>query len=237
MLGSFSHISPFWRIVALSSFAGFLFLFYLILVNNLSKKLNILRPGLTFLICGVLGNVIDRLFLGGAIDFVPLYFATANIADIFQWIGALMILYSIFKREEQIWVPDNQRGQYLVNARHQLWLASKAALAALSSSILLIILALAFIQSQIPENFPNKSDLLLSMAFISIFLSLSMTLIIFYYSLKLTNRSAGPLYAFERYVDDLLNGERYDLYLREGDHHQHLKKVAKKLKKHFDKSH
>lgn len=145
-------------------------------------------------------------------------------------------LFSL-KKDKQIWVPDNQRGQFLVNPKHQIWFATKAVLASFCSSILLIILSLSFIQSQIPNGYPNKAELLYTLAFIAIFLSLTMALIIFYYSLKLTNRSAGPLYAFERYVEDLLNGERYDLYLREGDHHQHLKKVAKKLKKHFDNSH
>ena len=41
------------------------------------------------------------------------------------------------------------------------------------------------------------------------------------------------LYAFEKYVEDLLNGDNRDLKLREGDNFKHFEAVAANLKNHI----
>jgi signal peptidase II len=67
-------------------------------------------------------------------------------------------------------------------------------------------------------------------------ISLIFTLLAFISGIILSNKSAGPLYAFEKYVEALLRGERKDLKLREGDNYQHLVEVANSLKNHFEKN-
>ena len=55
----------------------------------------------------------------------------------------------------------------------------------------------------------------------------------FFVGLLLSQRTAGPLYAFEKYVEDLLSGDDRDLKLREGDNFRYLEEVAANLKKHI----
>ena len=66
-------------------------------------------------------------------------------------------------------------------------------------------------------------------------LSLTFSLIVFLVGLVISHKTAGPLYAFELYVEDLLKGNMRKLSLREGDNYKHLEKVADDLKKHFEK--
>src|SRR3989344_634425 len=53
-----------------------------------------LRLGLNFLISGIIGNLIDRIFLGYVRDFINLrIFPVFNLADMFNVIGVLLIIY------------------------------------------------------------------------------------------------------------------------------------------------
>jgi signal peptidase II len=66
-------------------------------------------------------------------------------------------------------------------------------------------------------------------------ITLFFTAISFFLGLLISQRTAGPLYAFEKYVEDLLKGDQRDLKLREGDNYKHLEKIASDLKNHFHK--
>lgn len=55
--------------------------------------------GYFFLIGGIIGNLIDRIFLGYVIDFIGIYtFPIFNIADIFIVLGAILILFEKEKK-------------------------------------------------------------------------------------------------------------------------------------------
>ncbi len=68
-------------------------------------------------------------------------------------------------------------------------------------------------------------------------ISLVFNLVVFVAGIILSNKSAGPLYAFEKYVESLLSGDRKEFKLREGDNYQHLIDVAHNLKDYFDQKH
>lgn len=79
---------------------------------------------------------------------------------------------------------------------------------------------------------PNTANFIF--AFIS--LSLLFSVLIFLISIYLSHHLSGPLYAFELYVEHLLQGRDRVLKLREGDQSKHLERIAADLKEHFDKS-
>ncbi len=61
------------------------------------------KLGLMLLFSGTIGNLIDRLFLGYVRDFISVkYFATFNLADSFNVIGAALIIYfSVMEEKHQ----------------------------------------------------------------------------------------------------------------------------------------
>ena len=61
------------------------------------------RIGYSFLLGGIIGNLIDRLFFGYVIDFIGViifnyHFPIFNFADIFIVIGAFLILFEKEKK-------------------------------------------------------------------------------------------------------------------------------------------
>lgn len=235
IFGIGANSSPFLRILTLSSIFGLLFFFYLFLLYTLPLQLSKLKMGLSFLIGGISGNVIDRAFRGRSIDFIPIsafqYDITFNFADIFQWIGAALIAYNVIVHEKIIWFPQNQRGRYLINPKEQIPYALKLSALCLCLSIIMGLFSVAFMRTALP-TLPREINTLYIISFIS--LSLLFSLIAFISGIFLGHKSAGPLYSFESYVKDLLSGKRDQFNLRESDYHKNLEKAATQLLKHFE---
>ncbi len=86
------------------SFAASLFIIHWIGRTKRSEK--ILLIGLTSILAGAIGNLIDRLLLGYVIDFIHLtlfdyHFPIFNVADIFVTVGVVFVLFSSFFHQEE----------------------------------------------------------------------------------------------------------------------------------------
>lgn len=58
-----------------------------------------LRLPLTFLISGIIGNSIDRIFLGYVRDFINLgFWPVFNLADSFNVIGVILLIWFLWKK-------------------------------------------------------------------------------------------------------------------------------------------
>lgn len=240
IFGLYGDLSKALRIITLCSIFGFLFFLYLILLYLLPVSLRQLKYGLSLLMGGIFGNVLDRTLWGKSIDFIPFDLASNhfvfNLADVFQWLGAAIIIYKVIKKEKVIWYPDNQRGRYLVNPKEQILFSIKFSAIALCSSLLLGIFSFTFFRTTLTDwGFRQYNQVLGSFAISYICLTLAFTLLVFIAGLIISHKSSGPLYAFEQYVEDLLKGERRKLVLREGDNFRHLEQVADQLEQHFTK--
>lgn len=241
IFGLYGDLSKTLRIITLCSIFGFLFFLYLILLYLLPAQLKQLKYGLSLLMGGIFGNVLDRTLWGKSIDFIPFSLADIhlvfNMADVFQWIGAAIIIYKVIKKEKVIWYPDNQRGKYLVNPREQILFSLKFSAIVLCSSLLLGIFCFTFFRTTLTDwGFRNHAQVLSSFTIAYTCLTLAFTMLVFFAGLIISHKSAGPLYAFELYVEDLLKGDRRKFILRDGDNYRHLESVADQLENHFSKT-
>jgi signal peptidase II len=240
IFGTLQDLPASLTLVTLSSMGGLLFFIYIIFIIMLSPQLNVLKAGLGLLVGGIIGNVVDRAIHGGTLDFLPMKLPLLppivfNPADVFQWIGALIIAYKIITKDNIIWYPENQRGFSLVNAKEQVKFALKFAAISLCTCLVLGLFALSYLTLTLQSvNIASRSPAI-GFAISYLAITLFFTTISFFAGLILSQRTAGPLYAFEKYVEDLLKGDKRDLKLREGDNYRHLEKIAGDLKNHFHK--
>lgn len=240
IFGTLQDLPASLTLVTLCSLGGLLVFIYILLIILLSPELNSLKAGLGLLAGGVLGNVIDRALHGGTLDFIPLNIPglpllVFNPADFFQWVGAVLIAYKLFTKDKVIWYPENQRGFALVNPKEQIKFALKFSMISICTCLILGIFSLAYFTLTLHSvNIYSKSPVI-GFAISYVAITLFFSAISFFVGLLLSQRTAGPLYAFEKYVEDLLNGDSRDLRLREGDNFKHLEAVADNLKKHIKK--
>ncbi len=240
IFGTLQDLPASLTLVTLCSLGGLLVFVYILLIILLSPELNILKAGLGLLAGGVLGNVVDRAIHGGTLDFIPMNIPglppiVFNPADVFQWIGAVIIVYKLVTKDKIIWYPENQRGFALVNPKEQIKFALKFSMISICTCLVLGIFALAYLTLTLHSvNIYSKSPVI-GFAISYLAITLFFAAISFFSGLLLSQRTAGPLYAFEKYVEDLLNGDTRDLKLREGDNFKHLENVAANLKNHIQK--
>ena len=235
ILQSFSDHSAFARIVFVSSLYGFLFFGFFLIQYMLPAPLKLLRVGLTLFFASITGNCFDRAMDGAVTDFIGFTTATQtvyfNFADVFMWIGLGCVLYSIFKSDAQIWHPNSKRKKFIINLRYQFRSAFQTSLVAFSATLIVILFSFTYLMNV--ANGIASTDahaFLLSAGSLGLLFSL----VTFFASVVFSHRSAGPLYAFERYVDALLRGENVKFSLRKNDDHQDLLQLAEKLKIQFE---
>lgn len=227
MMGGFSTLAPFIRIVCASTILGFVFFIFVLVQYLLTPRLTLLRLGLSFVVGGIAGNVIDRAFFGYVRDFASLvsgvYF---NMADFFLGLGVLFCIYAFFAFRDVLWRPDCIRKGILVNPRLQFAFSFKVTLITFAFCLVLSSFSLAFMKS---INIPSEHlrvYLLSLMALSGLFLILTFISAIF-----ISHRSIGPLYGFEQFIEGLLSGTNQGPFrLREGDNYKHLEQIAEKIR-------
>lgn len=240
VLGLFSDLPKVLRVVTLSTGGSFLFFLYLIFQYIITSRAIRLRMGMSLFMGGVLGNVIDRIRMGFVVDFVkigPPQFQTAifNLADLFQIAGFILIIYAFIKEGEQLWPDNEERKSFWINKKFQLKYSLILTCAGLCLSGITLIFCYTYLSIVLAE-LPTTSTLAIKnilMSFIIIYSLISSVfcLCLFIFGKFISHRIAGPLYAFERFLDSLLDGKHTELKLRTGDEFKHLEEVSIKLQK------
>lgn len=239
IMGSFANLPDSIRVIALGSFSGIIFILYVLLMYVIPRRGQWLKFGLSFLVGGMLGNVLDKIVYGKTIDFIPLtlgkfeYFF--NVADMFLWSGAVITLWMVFARDKLIWYPDSVRGNYFIRPREQLKVSLNLLIVVFSCSMVLGIFAYSFLNTTLIGTSDEKQRIMWSFFLTYMSLTGLLCLIAFIAGVIISHKSAGPVYAFELYVSDLMKGKDRKLTLREGDNYKHLESLADKLRDHFKK--
>ncbi len=239
IMGLYSGLPDNIRIVALGCFAGIVFFLYVFLMYIIPARGEILKYGLSLMVGGMFGNVIDKIVLGKTIDFIPFnhfgFAAVFNMADVFLWIGALTVLYIILRYDKLVWYPDSSRGNFLIRPKEQYKVGMNFSLVVFCCSLVLGIFSYSFFNTTYAPFVQNKEHLMLTYFMTYAMITLLFCSMAFLAGVVIGHKSAGPLYAFELYVDDLIEGKDRKLTLREGDNYKDLELVAERLRDHLKK--
>lgn len=238
MLGLFSDLPPVLRVVSLSTGGAFLIFIFFVIQYLLPSKLVVLRVGLSILLGGILGNVADRIAWSYIVDFIVLgtYQKTTpafNVADMVQWVGYGMIVFSLIRDGKKLWPENDARKMFLVNPQFQIKYCVKLMLLGLAFAVIAAVYSYTYMKVTIIDLIGHQvhiEDKFL-IPFILTFgiVSLAFIIFLFFVGLVLSHRAAGPLYAFEKFLEDLSRGKIRPLKLRTGDDFQHLEELADKL--------
>lgn len=242
MLGLFSELPRVLRIVSLSTGGAFLLFLFAIIQFMLPSKLMLLRVGLSFLMGGILGNVTDRILWGHVVDFIVIGTRTFlspafNIADALQWVGYFCVVIAFIKDGKELWPAVNLRKSYWINPKFQLKYCFVLTLAGFGVMIISGTFSYTYMRVAIHElTFNNPAienkflgPFLLTFSIISV----TFSVMLFVIGLMISHRAAGPLYAFERFLNDHLHGKNSKLKLRAGDEFRHLEDLANKMNDQF----
>ncbi len=240
ILGSFADLPPLLRIVSLSTGGMFLIFCFVILQYLIPPGLLTLRTGMSLLLGGILGNVTDRILYGHVIDFIivrsnlqntPVF----NMADAIQWVGYLLVMFSLIRDGKRLWPDQNLRKSFFINPLYQLKYSFILASFAFCFSLLAGILSYTFLKVTVTEltgmNPVRAEHLLITFSTTFSLVSVAFCIICFLVGLVLSHRAAGPIYAFERFLEELYAGHTRGLKLRAGDEFLQLEKLAQKLLK------
>ncbi|MFP5520167.1 MAG: signal peptidase II [Bdellovibrionia bacterium] len=238
MLGLFSELPQVLRVVSLSTAGAFILCTYAILQYLIPFKSLLLRSGLSILTGGIMGNVTDRIFHGYVIDFIAfgtpsLSSPVFNLADALQWVGYGFIVYAIIKEGDLLWPDNNSRKQYWVNVKFQLKYCFMLMGVGLSLTLISLVFSYTYIKVTI-SNLVGNNEVLMDKFLIPYVITyaaicVGFCVILFLIGRIISHRIAGPLYAFEKFLDDVIKGENRHFKLRAGDEFKHLEELAEQI--------
>lgn len=239
MLGLFSDLPAVLRIVSLSTGGAFLICSYAIVQYLLPIRSLMLRSGLSILLGGILGNVADRIIYGYVIDFIVLGSPSLsspafNMADALQWVGYGMIVFAIIREGDLLWPENNARKVYWINRKFQLKYCLVLMAVGLSLTLISLVFSYTYLRVTISELVGNNQFLLnkFLVPFVITYaiICVAFCAILFAVGRLISHRIAGPVYAFERFLVDSLEGKDRPLKLRSGDEFRHLEELAEKVR-------
>lgn len=240
IMGYYSSLPASVRIVALGSFSGLVFFIYVMFMYLIPARGKWLKYGLSFIVGGMFGNVIDKITYGKTIDFIPFNFGNIhtvfNFADVSLWIGTGIVLLMLFRHDHLIWHPQGTRGSFLIWPKEQFKVAMNFTLIVFCCSIVLGIFSYSFFSTTLFESLPDKDHVMITYFLTYAIITIFFCLLTFVAGIIISHKTAGPLYAFEKYVDDILDGSDRKFSVRDGDNYQDLEVVADKLRAHLSKN-
>lgn len=248
ILGLFADLPPVLRIVSLSTGGAFLVCTYAIIQYLLPIKSLNLRVGMSILLGGILGNVTDRIIWGHVIDFLVLgtpQFASPvfNVADALQWVGYLLIVRAIVRDGELLWPENNLRKLYWINAQFQLKYCFLLLGVGLGISLVALVFSYTYLRVTVLElvgNNPMILDKFLTPFLLTfILISIGFSIGLFAVGKIISHKIAGPIYAFEKHIREVLqaspdNNESRIFKLRQKDEFKNLETLASDIKLHLD---
>jgi signal peptidase II len=243
MLGMFSNLPPILRIVSLSTGGAFLLFTYVIIQYLLPIKSMLLRIGMSILMGGILGNVIDRTYAGAVVDFIFFTFGNwhspvFNLADALQWVGYISLVSALLKDGELLWPQNNLRKFYWINPSYQLKYCMTLMFVGVGFALIAGVFSYTFLRFMVVDLIGNNQRMLdqFLIPFIQTFSAFTVAFAAFLFLIGrvLSHRVAGPVYAFERFLKDYIQGKERVLKLRKGDEFLQLEHLSKLIIEHLE---
>jgi signal peptidase II len=239
MLGLFSELPPVLRVVSLSTGGAFLVCTYGLIQYLLPIKSLTLRTGMSILLGGILGNVTDRILWGHVVDFivignVQLSSPAFNLADALQWVGYALIVSAIVREGELLWPENNARKVYWINPTFQLKYCFLLLGMGLGISLIALVFSYTYLRVTMIELVGSNQILLdkflIPYAMIFTLLAIGFSAGLFAVGKVISHKIAGPIYAFEKYAQDLMDGKDRPFKLRTKDEFKELEALAIKIR-------
>jgi signal peptidase II len=231
ILGAMSGISSLQRML-IGVFGVFYLLLLAVLQYLIPIKSDRLRFGLSLFAGGALGNVVDRLMHGYVVDFMalrigPVATGVFNAADAVQWLGVGLAFTAMMFDGQILWPPEDRRGRKWIHPWFQFRFIMSFAGAGLAFCLIAGVFFAAFLR-QVQGDPAAVMPL-----FLRIYGALSglFLLVITVTALHLSHRIVGPVFAFERFINDLMAGNRTRFSLRQGDEFQSYENLASRLQR------
>jgi signal peptidase II len=240
ILGTFSDLPPLLRVVSLSTGGAFLVFIYAAIQYLLPSRSIPLRVGMSLLLGGILGNVTDRILIGAVVDFIVLGSRSLstpafNYADAIQWFGYSMVVYGLIRDGSLFWPDANVRKNLWVNPRFQLKYCLTMVAIGACFAVVNGVFAYTFLKVTIDDLVVGPAAMT-EARFLSPFLityaviSVAFMFTLFILGRILSHRTAGPIYAFEHYLRDLMKGKDRRFRVRSGDEFKELEELAEAIR-------
>lgn len=243
MLGLFSNLPEFLRIVSLSTAGAFLVCIYALIQFLLPIRTMKLRIGLSIVLGGIMGNVTDRILWGEVVDFIILgnqrfQSPVFNIADALQWVGYFLILVGVFKDGDLIWPENNVRKQFWVNKKFQLKYCGILLGVGFGISLVTMVFSFTYIRvallDVLGDGNPRLEQYLMPFAQVFALITVGFSLGLFTIGKVISHKIAGPIYAFERSMLETLRNldeghELRPLKLRVKDDFKELEGITRQI--------
>ena len=242
MLGLFADLPPILRVVSLSTGGAFLVCTYALIQYLLPIKSLRLRSGMSILLGGILGNVTDRVIMGYVVDFILFgnnsWLSPAfNMADALQWVGYGLIVVALVRENEILWPKENNRKSYWVNKQFQLKYSFFLLGIGLCIGLVGLVFSYTYLRVTIIQ-LVGQNQILLDRFLIPYAITFSCVcmgaaMCLFTIGKVISHKIAGPIYAFEKYVNEILSNEKNASHrkfkLRTKDEFKHLEELAHHL--------
>ena len=242
--GIFANLPQNLKQVGLATFGGVFIIVFGLVQLILPEKVMWLRIGFSILLGGMLGNVIDRLLFGHVIDFIifgskEVIYSVLNLADLFQLLGLTMILYNSIAHYRIIWPKNNKRTEKWVSPPFQRRFILFNFTLLASISLVLLVFSFSFLKITLNEYLGFDSDVSenILLLFLRLYMILNAVLFMCYFVISLiaSHRVAGPVYAFRKYMNELLKHSHVQdfdrpLVLRKNDEFEELMELSEAIK-------
>lgn len=237
-MGSLSGLPSIFIVLTQTLLSLFLIPLYFFLIGVLPSKEVVVPFGMTCILGGVLGNSLDKMLYGYAIDILSLnlrlmetpYF---NLADISIFMGMATVLFRLLITKNSIWFEGSRRKGRMINPSFQWKRIGITWSFLILFSCLFLFFSYFFIKFLVLElNFGNEENALFyywSFSKIVLLITGNICLLTYFVEKTYSHRIAGPIYAFERFVEQLRDGNKSPLELRERDYFKELEEISVKV--------
>ena len=251
--GALSDLHPSVGRVLFSSLYGLLFTLACLLLYFLEpKKLPKLHWGIVLYASGILGNTWDRIWKGAVTDFITVYPGSSqqgmaiNLADLAMAFGIITISFSLIADYKKIWLENDSRRTLLIERSFQFGFSALLGLVGFVNFLVVTLFSVSFLKANLAtEHLTAPSvqveidslirDFLIGLGLIEI----CFILIVVFSGIVFSHRMIGPIYAFERFIEELLSRSssvsteppKNEFRLRRADHFKSLEKLAAMIEK------
>ena len=230
MLGGLQNIKFEIRMLALSLLAGAVLMGYFLVMILLERAPYLMKLGLGIFMGGALSNLIDRVRFGFVYDHFQLNFGSIrtgifNLADTLQWVGVALFFAMLLVKGPSMWPKSDTRGKWIIKPFFQFRFSSVLLSIASASFISLLFFSLGMMTT---SQLGNEYKQLFYAGSLGLFLFILMTT--WLAGLAYSNRIAGPIFAFERFLDNLLLGKVDNFAIREKADFGDFERIADKFR-------